>query len=134
MKRSSDRASFLSQLGPSLILLALGLLVTLPVFWSGNVIGDDSLHHLVRARHFIDHLVAGELYPRWLGGLNDGLGSPVMFFYGPVPYYLTALFRPLVGSDPEGWHQLGLAAALRWWPQASPPMLGCGAWATKARR
>jgi hypothetical protein len=104
--------SALPGLLPSLILVFVGVLATLPVSWSGNVIGHDLLSHLVMSRYFIDQLAAGEWYPRWLAGLNDGLGGPVMFFYGPVPYYITALFRPLVGSDPEGWRQLGLAAAL----------------------
>lgn len=114
MNNPSDRAAHSSLPGliPSLILVGVGIFATLPAFWTGSVFTDDSLKHLVMSRHFIDQLAAGELYPRWLGGLNDGLGSPVMFFYGPVPDYMTALFRPLAGSDPEGWHQLCLAAAL----------------------
>lgn len=87
-------------------------MITLPAFWTGNAIAEDSLIHLVRSRHFVSQLVAGELYPRWLAGVNDGLGSPIMFFYGPVPYYITAMFRPLASGDLEGWHQLGLAASL----------------------
>lgn len=105
-------SSSLSRLFPSLVLLGGGILLTLPAFWTGNVLGADALSHLVLSRHFIDQLAGGEPYPRWLVGLNGGLGSPVMFFYGPVPYYITSLFRPLVGYDPEGWHQLGFSAAL----------------------
>lgn len=113
MKRLSDGV-YPPLLGilQGLILLGFGLLAALPAFMTGNVISDDTLNHLILSRHFVDQLVDGELYPRWLAGLNDGLGSPAMFFYGPVPYYITALFRPLAGSDPEGWHQLGLAAGL----------------------
>lgn len=105
-------SSLFPMLLPSALLLSVGLMLTLPAFWSGNLLGADSLSHLVMSRQFINQLANGELYPRWLAGLNDGLGSPVMFFYGPVAYFITALFHPLVGSDPEGWHQLALAASL----------------------
>ncbi len=95
-----------------LVILGYGLFLTLPAGWSGYVIGHDILSHLVTSRHFADQLWAGDWYPRWLSGMNGGLGSPVFQFYPPVPFYITALFRPLVSSDPEGWHQLGLAASL----------------------
>ena len=96
----------------ALAILGYGVLLTLPVGWSGFVTTDDSLNHLIMSRHFADQLWAGDWYPRWLYGMNAGLGSPVFQFYGPVPYYITALFRPLVSDDPEGWHQLGLSASL----------------------
>jgi hypothetical protein len=95
-----------------LVILGYGLFLTLPASWSGYVIGHDTLSHLIMSRHFVDQLWAGDLYPRWLSGMNAGLGSPVFQFYGPVPYYFTALFRPMLSQDPEGWHQLGLAASL----------------------
>lgn len=95
-----------------LVILGYGIFLTLPAAWSGFVVSDDSLNHLIMSRHFADQLWAGDLYPRWLFDMNAGLGSPVFQFYGPVPFYITALFRPLLGHDPEGWHQLGLAASL----------------------
>ena len=94
------------------ILLLYGMVLTFPAIWPGSVFGDDTLSHLIMSRHFVDQLWAGDLYPRWLPGMNAGMGSPVFQFYGPVPYYITALFRPLLSHDPEGWHQLGLAASL----------------------
>jgi hypothetical protein len=96
----------------ALILLLYGMVLTLPAIRPGFVFGDDTLAHLVWSRHFVDQLWAGDLYPRWLYDMNTGLGSPVFQFYGPVPYYFTALFRPLLSHDPEGWHQLGLGASL----------------------
>jgi len=97
---------------PELVILGYGLFLTLPASWSGHVIASDTLSHLTMSRHFVDQLWAGDLYPRWLSSVNAGLGSPVFQFYGPVPYYFTALLRPLLSHDPEGWHQLGLAASL----------------------
>ena len=35
-------------------------------------------------------LWSGELYPRWLLGMNSGFGSPTFFVYGPLPYYAAA--------------------------------------------
>jgi hypothetical protein len=96
----------------ALVLLLYGVVLTLPVISRGGIFGGDVLSHLIMARHFVDQLWAGDLYPRWLSGMNAGLGSPVFQFYGPVPYYVTALFRPLLNHDPEGWLQLGLAASL----------------------
>ena len=64
------------------------------------------------SRHFVDQLWSGSWYPRWLANMNAGLGSQIFHFYGPVPYYVTALFHQFVVADSEGWHQLGLAASL----------------------
>ncbi len=44
--------------------------------------------------------------------MNGGLGSPIGFYYGPVAYYATSLFRPLFPGDGEGWMPLGAAAGL----------------------
>lgn len=43
--------------------------------------------------------------------MNGGLGSPVFFYYGSVPYHLTSLLHPLFTHDPHGWRQLGVSAA-----------------------
>jgi len=95
-----------------LVILGYGCFLTMPAGWSGFVTTTDSLNHLIMSRHFADQLWSGDLYPRWLHEMNAGLGSPVFQFYAPVSFYITALFRPLLGHDPEGWHQLGLAASL----------------------
>src|SRR5713226_6864119 len=91
----------------TLMISAYGAFLTLPALWSGILVGYDSVNHLIRSRAFVDQLCAGDLHPQWLAAVNAGLGSPVFYFYGPVPYYITALFRPVVSNDPEGWHQLG---------------------------
>ncbi len=54
----------------------------------------------------------GDLYPRWLMEMNGGLGSPVFFFYPPAPYFLTSVLRPFFPNDPNGLHQLGVAASV----------------------
>lgn len=74
--------------------------------------GDDSLPQWILSRNFVGQLWAGDFYPRWMWDINAGFGSPAFQFYGPVPFYITALLKPLLSSDPEGWHQLELSASL----------------------
>ena len=112
LQNASSSSRSVSGWRAGLIILGYGLFLVLPAGWSGFVTTTDSLNHLIMSRHFVDQLWVGDCYPRWLFGVNAGLGSPVFQFYGPVPYYITALFRPLLTHDPEGWHQLGLAASL----------------------
>lgn len=74
--------------------------------------GHDTLTHLQWHHHFAKQFWAGELYPRWLAGMNAGYGSPAFFFYAPLPYMITSLLRPLVPGDPIGLRVLGASAAL----------------------
>lgn len=89
-------------------LAAATLLVMAPIARHGTPIGHDSDRHIVWAAQFADSLSAGVLYPRWLPDVNAGLGNPTFVFYGPLLYYVAALFRPLAGGAPRA---LDLAAA-----------------------
>lgn len=103
----------MTRLLPIFVIAGAGLVLTLPTLIYGYpAYGHDSLNHLIRYLHFSAQLWDGELYPRWLSGMNLGLGAPAMFFYPPVAYYATSLLRPLLGSDPFGWYQLAVAATL----------------------
>ena len=93
------------------ILLFYGAFLTWPALSTGYIPSRDVLIHLLWSMNFSNQLWAGEWYPRWLDQMNGGLGSPVFFFYAPLPYYFTALLKPLFHADPEGWHQLGVAAS-----------------------
>ncbi|MBA3924340.1 MAG: hypothetical protein H0X31_22605 [Nostocaceae cyanobacterium] len=93
-------------------IVAIGIVLTIPVLFCGVFSADDLLpFHLRWSKQFAEQFWSGELYPRWLMGMNAGLGSPTFFFYTPIPYYFTSLFHPLFASDPQGWHQLGLSAS-----------------------
>lgn len=94
------------------LVLAYGVFLTWPALSTGYIPSRDVLIHLLWSTNFTDQLWAGAWYPRWLDQMNGGLGSPVFFFYPPLPYYFTALLKPLFHFDPEGWHQLGAAASL----------------------
>lgn len=94
------------------ILFLYGAFLTWPALSTGYIPSRDVLIHLLWSTNFSNQFWAGEWYPRWLDSMNGGLGSPVFFFYAPLPYYVTALLKPLFHADPEGWHQLGVAASL----------------------
>jgi len=88
-----------------------------PFFWDARLAGN--WHY-----HFSQQFWQGELYPRWLSGMNEGLGSPVFFYYPPLPYWITSLLGPLVPKDPVGWRALGISAFLG----LSLSGLGCYLW------
>jgi len=72
--------------------------------------GWDSRYHAIIARLFSDQLWSGDLYPRWLMGMNSGLGSPHFFFYQPLGFYIASLFSWIGG--PTAVPQLGAAIVL----------------------
>lgn len=95
------------------LIAGAGLILAAPVLCLGfPQVTDDAQWHSVWYTHFADQLWAGDLYPRWLSGLNGGLGSPVFFFYPPAAYYLTSVCHILVPDDPNGWYQLGISSAV----------------------
>ncbi len=85
-------------------LVALGPLLVLGFPASGW----DSAHHAMTARQFSDQLRGGELYPRWLIDRNYGLGSPHLFYYAPLSYYVSSLLD--FGRDPTGLAPLARSA------------------------
>ena len=91
----------------------LGLIVTLPVLILGvPLLSDDGVTHAMWYTHFSAQLWAGDLYPRWLMGMNAGLGSPVFFYYPPVPFFLTSVLRPFFSNDPQGLQQVGVSLSI----------------------
>jgi len=103
-----------SALFPIVVIAAAGLIFTIPAIIYGiPFFSDDGVsHHALWYIHFSTQLWAGDLYPRWLMGMNEGLGSPVFYYYPPVPFFLTSLLKPLFPGDLHGWHQLGLSASV----------------------
>lgn len=69
---------------------AAGVLVNF-YFIYGFPLGDSASFNLAWAVTFSQQFWAGDLYPRWLTGYPVNLGSPVFYFYGPLPFFLLAL-------------------------------------------
>ena len=95
-----------------IIFILIGLVFTIPVFLPGFFVAHDVITHLNWTNHFSEQFWSGDFYPRWLADMNGGRGSPVFFFYGPFPYYLISLLKPLFFSDPFGWMLLGFGFSL----------------------
>jgi hypothetical protein len=95
------------------LIIGVGLIVALPVIVYGFPFGShDGKYHALWYTHFAEQLWGGDLYPRWLMGMNGGLGSPVFFYYPPLPFYITSLLKPLFAADSFGWQQLGVSASV----------------------
>ncbi len=73
------------------IILAAAMLACLPMLMFGAPNGHSIQHDLMWMQEFTRQLAEGDLYPRWLAGMNAGAGSPTFFFYGPLPFYVCAL-------------------------------------------
>ena len=100
-------------LPPFVLIVCAGIFLTLPaLLFSVPPLGDDWVIHSLWYTQFSGQFWAGDIYPRWLMDMNAGLGSPAFFFYPPIPYFITSLFRPFFRNDPHGLHQIGASAAL----------------------
>ena len=84
-----------------MILLA-SLILGFPLLRKGLPFAHDSEEHLERYACFVSQLSEGEIYPRWLTKLNAGFGSPVMFVYAPLAYYVPAALRPILPFRRDG--------------------------------
>lgn len=81
-----------------LLLLGLSLIIFAPSFWLGHIPGDSSKYNVAWLAEFSDTLFSGVIYPRWLPGMNAGLGGADFYFYGPMPFYIGAPFT-LIASE-----------------------------------
>ncbi len=105
-RESNSNVSYLASLkitrfdlSAYLIILATATLLTLPILVRGIPNGDDAAMHYRRTADFIEAMREGSVYPRWLSRSNFGQGSPVMLYYPPLPFYVSAAFYLLV-RDP----------------------------------
>ncbi|MGB6472563.1 MAG: hypothetical protein WBF04_00635, partial [Candidatus Sulfotelmatobacter sp.] len=77
-------------------IVLVAVFLCLPCLVRGIPRGYDAITHVEYQRHFSEQFWNGEHYPRWLAGENKGFGSPTFIIQYPLPYFLTALIRPLV--------------------------------------
>jgi hypothetical protein len=102
------------QPGPStrrsaILLTLLAVVLMSPGLYGGSIITHSSAFNTVWAHGFAEALATGHPYPRWLPGVNDGMGSAVFYFYAPLPFYLTA---PLVWATGDAGLAVVLGATL----------------------
>jgi uncharacterized membrane protein len=93
-REQHTRSSFTRRdLTSVLIIATAAIMLVLPIFLRGFPHGADIRYHYRWAYYFCEELREGVLYPRWLAGANRGYGSPVMFYYPPLTFYVVAAFN-----------------------------------------
>jgi hypothetical protein len=95
-----------------IVILSVGLIASLPLVSNCGLSAYDFVFHLVASQGFAHELWHGTPYPRWLGEMNAGFGSPTFFFYAPVPYYLNSIFEPTAHFTGNVCLPLALSAVL----------------------
>jgi hypothetical protein len=70
--------------------------------WPGLPRETDAELHVFRAAQLAHLMRQGELYPRWASDFYYGYGYPLLNFYGPLSYYISAAFAALPGVDAVG--------------------------------
>jgi hypothetical protein len=85
--------------------------VCLPFFVIGMPRGHSVESNLAWHLGFCEELEAGTLYPRWLSSGFLGFGSPSFYFYGPLPFYVSAAFQTVLPPD-MAWHAVGASFGL----------------------
>jgi hypothetical protein len=85
----------------SLAILLLAGLLCLPCLIHGLPSTGDSILHTTYQYEFSRQFWGGEIYPRWMASANNGYGSPIFLIQYPLPYWITALLRPLTRFPPD---------------------------------
>ena len=78
-------------IGLALALLSFTALMARTSAWPTNT--DDALIHFYRILTFAEALRDGVIYPRWFPESSYGYGDPVLNFYPPTFYFLSALLH-----------------------------------------
>jgi hypothetical protein len=114
LESSGPRATSATTARHIVYLSLFALLVCAPVLYYGMPDwGNDSIQHARWTKNFDIQLWNGELYPRWLSGVNDGFGGPSFMTYPPLASYVGAVFWPFVKDSPRsGWYAIGLSCVL----------------------
>jgi uncharacterized membrane protein len=78
------------------LIVAASIALGFPLLHHGMPFGHDSYEHTARYSSVVSQLREGEIYPRWLAGMNSRLGSPALFIYPPLAYFVPAVLSPLL--------------------------------------
>jgi hypothetical protein len=81
-----------SRLKIALVLVGFAVLLMSPAIVLGHIVGHSSALNVNWAEGFARQIALGNFYPRWLPDMTGGAGSPVFYFYGPLPFYVATPF------------------------------------------
>jgi len=79
----------------NIVIVLLACILCLPCLIHGLPLVGDSTLHATYQHQFSSQFWSGEIYPRWIAGANQGYGSPIFLIQYPLPYWTTALLRPI---------------------------------------
>ncbi len=83
------------------LLIVIAMALTYPYMRRGLPFGGHDTPTHVSYQHFFDEQIAqGDWYPRWMPGLNQGLGGGIFFVQYPLPYYVAWALGKIV---PNHW-------------------------------
>lgn len=91
-------------------IIITGLVIGWPLLVCGFPMGFDAPGHLSLYHEYSAQFRAGELLPRWLRGMEGGLGCPQFFLLGPLPYLIPTLLE--IAGIHNDVRLLGLTTAL----------------------
>ncbi|MDM9629363.1 hypothetical protein QTL95_26090 [Rhizobium sp. S152] len=72
------------------VLAAFALVLVRFHFFYGYPFGDSTRYNVPWSGAFTAQIASGDLYPRWLFDYPENIGSPVFYFYGPLPFYTAS--------------------------------------------
>jgi hypothetical protein len=97
LQRSTTERGSLWRLGVAILVICAAcgpFLFGLPV--EGLMSAADANFALLLVHGYILALHAGHWWPRWLPAANSGFGAPVFYYYGRLPFLVSALIGTLL--------------------------------------
>ncbi len=82
----------------AVVLAALALVLVRFHFLYGYPFGDSTRYNVPWSAAFTSQIASGDPYPRWLFDYPQNIGSPVFYFYGPLPFYVTSALHFILPS------------------------------------
>ena len=70
------------------VVIVVALALTYPCIRRGLPLGHSTITHILYQHYFNGQIAQGDWYPRWIIGMNRGLGGGVFFAQYPLPYYV----------------------------------------------
>ncbi len=85
-----EARSVQTSLFTAVVLAAFAFVLVRFHFLYGYPFGDSTRYNVPWSAAFTAQIAAGDLYPRWLFDYPEHIGSPVFYFYGPLPFYAAS--------------------------------------------
>jgi hypothetical protein len=96
---SSRNTTILVRSAHLALLIVMAIALTFPCLRQGLPDGQDTNPHLTYQHFFNEQVSSGDLYPRWMPGLNRGLGGGIFFMQYPLPYYVAWGFAKIIPQN-----------------------------------